>query len=128
MARTLLAIPVYNEAKNVERVLGRVLEYVPDVLVIDDGSSDATPSLLAQFPVEVIRHAHNRGYGRSLMDAFRWAAVDRFDWRAASSSRSPSTAPDWRSSKLGLRLQRRLKKPSTTRKNTTLRRNLPGEW
>lgn len=80
MARTLLAIPVYNEEKYVERVLGRVLEYVPDVLVIDDGSKDATPSLLAQFPVEVIRHAHNRGYGRSLMDAFRWAAVDRFDW------------------------------------------------
>jgi len=80
MARTLLAIPVYNEEKYVQRVLGKVLEYLPDVLVIDDGSTDATPSLLAQHPVEVIRHARNRGYGRSLMDAFRWAAVDRFDW------------------------------------------------
>ncbi|NRA56838.1 MAG: glycosyltransferase family 2 protein [Phycisphaerales bacterium] len=98
MARTLLAIPVYNEATYVERVLGRVLEYVPDVLVIDDGSSDATPSLLAQFPVEVIRHAHNRGYGRSLMDAFRWAAVDRFDWiitMDCDEQHEPASIPDF---------------------------------
>jgi len=78
--RTLLAMPVYNEERYVERVLSLVLERVGDVLVIDDGSADATPSLLARFPVEVIRHAHNRGYGRSLLDAFRWAAVDGFDW------------------------------------------------
>jgi glycosyltransferase involved in cell wall biosynthesis len=81
--RTLIAIPVYNEQKYVERVLETVLKFAPtpaEVLVIDDGSTDATPSLLARFPVEVIRHAHNRGYGRSMQDAFRWAAVDGFDW------------------------------------------------
>ncbi|MCA9287512.1 MAG: glycosyltransferase family 2 protein [Phycisphaerales bacterium] len=78
--RTLIAIPTYNEEKYVERVLDRVLGVHPEVLVIDDGSKDATPALLARFPVEVIRHAANRGYGRSLMDAFRWAAVDGFDW------------------------------------------------
>lgn len=81
--RTLIAIPVYNEQRHVERVLERVLENAPrpsSVLVIDDGSTDATPSLLARFPVEVIRHSRNRGYGRSLQDAFRWASCDRFDW------------------------------------------------
>lgn len=78
--RTLVAIPTYNEEKYVERVLARVLGVHPDVLVIDDGSKDRTPALLAQFPVEVIRHSANRGYGRSLMDAFRWAAVDGFEW------------------------------------------------
>jgi glycosyltransferase involved in cell wall biosynthesis len=81
--RTLIAIPVYNEAKHVERVLELVLQHAPppgEVLVIDDGSTDATPSLLARFPVEVIRHAQNRGYGRSMQDAFRWAAVDGCDW------------------------------------------------
>ncbi len=98
MTRTLLAIPVYNEEKYVERVLGRVSEYLPDVLVIDDGSADATPSLLAKFPVEVIRHAHNRGYGRSLMDAFRWAAVDRFDWiitMDCDEQHEPASIPDF---------------------------------
>lgn len=76
----LVAIPVYNEEAYVERVLERVLRHASRVLVIDDGSTDGTPCMLPRFPVEVIRHARNRGYGRSLQDAFRWAAVDRFDW------------------------------------------------
>ncbi len=81
--RVLIAIPVYNEQKHVQAVLDRVLEHTPDpgtILVIDDGSRDTTPALLAHYPVEVIRHARNRGYGRSMQDAFRWAAVDGFDW------------------------------------------------
>ncbi|MEL6499025.1 MAG: glycosyltransferase family 2 protein [Planctomycetota bacterium] len=79
--RTLVAVPVYNEQKHVARVLERLREHhADDVLVIDDGSTDATPQLLATFPVEVIRHSTNRGYGRSMQDAFRWAAVDGFDW------------------------------------------------
>jgi glycosyltransferase involved in cell wall biosynthesis len=81
--RTLIAIPVYNEQRYVLRVLDLVLQHAPppkQVLVIDDGSTDATPTLLAQHPVEVIRHSRNRGYGRSMQDAFRWAAVDGFDW------------------------------------------------
>ncbi len=78
--RVLVAIPVYNEQEYVMRVLGRVLEFASDVLVIDDGSTDGTPCLLPRHPVEVIRHAQNRGYGRSLQDAFRWAVVDDYDW------------------------------------------------
>ncbi len=78
--RTLLAIPVYNEEKYVERVLSLVRAYASDILVIDDGSTDRTPSLLAQQPVAVIRHARNRGYGRSMQHAFRWASIDHFDW------------------------------------------------
>jgi len=78
--RILVAIPVYNEQKYVTRVLKRVLDYADNVLVIDDGSTDGTPCLLPKHPVEVIRHANNRGYGRSLLDAFRWARVDDYDW------------------------------------------------
>jgi glycosyltransferase involved in cell wall biosynthesis len=78
--RTLIAIPVYNEERYVEGVLRRVLAQGQDVLMIDDGSTDSTPCLLPRFPVEVIRHAKNRGYGRSLFDALRWAAVDGYDW------------------------------------------------
>lgn len=78
--RFLVAIPVYNEERYIPRVLSKVLQYAPDVLVIDDGSTDRTPSLLAQHRVEVIRHAENRGYGRSLRDAFAYAALGKFDW------------------------------------------------
>ena len=30
--------------------------------------------------MEVVRHSRNRGYGRSLKDAFRWAACYEYDW------------------------------------------------
>lgn len=78
--RTLVAIPVYNEERYVARVVTSVLEYADDVLVIDDGSTDRTPALLAGLPVHVIRHSGNQGYGRSLIDAFAYAAGRGYDW------------------------------------------------
>jgi glycosyltransferase involved in cell wall biosynthesis len=78
--RILVAIPVYNEEQYIDRVLPRVLEHTDEVLVVDDGSSDSTPSLLAKHRVEVIRHRVNRGYGRSLRDAFLWAETFGYDW------------------------------------------------
>lgn len=78
--RILLAIPVYNEERYVDRVLAEVRRYVSEILVVDDGSTDRTPTLLAGHPVEVIRHSRNRGYGRSMLDMLRWAQVDGHDW------------------------------------------------
>ncbi|MBL4700066.1 MAG: glycosyltransferase family 2 protein [Phycisphaeraceae bacterium] len=78
--RILIAIPVYNEERYVTKVLAEVRHYSSDILVIDDGSTDQTPMLLAQQPVDVIRHATNRGYGQSMVDAFRWACCYKFDW------------------------------------------------
>jgi glycosyltransferase involved in cell wall biosynthesis len=78
--RTLVAIPVFNEQKHVRQVLERVLMHNPDVLVIDDGSTDETPRILPDYPIEMIRHAKNRGYGSSLRDAFRFAIHEKFDW------------------------------------------------
>lgn len=70
--RLLTAIPVYNEAAHLEPILQEVLRHAPgDVLVIDDGSTDDTASLLQRFgAVEVVRHLTNRGYGAGLRTAF----------------------------------------------------------
>jgi dolichol-phosphate mannosyltransferase len=83
--KTLIAIPVYNEEKYVVKVLTEVLKYAPSgpdggVVVIDDGSTDGTSFLLEKLPVDVIRHCRNRGYGRSLQDAFYWAGEENYDW------------------------------------------------
>lgn len=77
--RILVAIPVFNEQQHVTRVLNEVRSYASDILVVDDASTDQTPNLLARQPVDVIRHAVNRGYGRSIRDAFRWADCYNFD-------------------------------------------------
>ncbi len=79
--RFLVAIPVYNEGKSLIRILREVRQYADDILVVDDGSTDETPALLAaEEGVSVIRHIDNRGYGQSLIDAYRYAAVNYFDW------------------------------------------------
>lgn len=79
--RALVAIPVYNEERYLPRVLDAVVRRVPDVLVINDGSTDGTARLLRRFPtVRVIQHLENRGYGQSLIDAFGYAGRCGFDW------------------------------------------------
>jgi glycosyltransferase involved in cell wall biosynthesis len=80
--RLLIVIPIYNEQKYVSGVLDKIRRFHRgDILVIDDGSSDQTPTILAQRPdIKVIRHEKNRGYGRSLIDAFAYADVNDYDW------------------------------------------------
>lgn len=76
----LLGIPVYNEQEYVTGVLEEVRRYADDILVVDDGSTDRTPALLAEQPVEVIRNTRNRGYGRSMQCMLCRAAQDGYDW------------------------------------------------
>jgi dolichol-phosphate mannosyltransferase len=79
--RLLIAIPVFNEQKYLGRVLDKVRQFHPDILVVDDGSSDDTPKILAsRDDIQVIRHPTNLGYGRSLIDAFDYARRHGYDW------------------------------------------------
>ena len=82
--RTLIAIPVFNEESTVCGVVSRVREHAGDVLLIDDGSTNGTVEAIGRLAdadgVHVIRHEGNLGYGRSLEDAFGWAASRGYDW------------------------------------------------
>jgi glycosyltransferase involved in cell wall biosynthesis len=79
--RVLIAIPIHNELKYVNPVLDKVLGYHGDVLAIDDGSTDGTADLLRERrDIQVIRHPVNRGYGQSLIDAFKHADARGYDW------------------------------------------------
>ena len=79
--RLLIAIPVHNEQKYVDAVLDKVRTFHDDVLVVDDGSTDDTPNILARrTDVATIRHPVNRGYGQSLIDAFAYAERKGYDW------------------------------------------------
>ncbi len=99
LPKFLTALPVYNEARHVCRVLDEVVRYADDVLVVDDGSSDGTAELLAaRRDVTVIRHAENRGYGAGAQDGVRVrysarlssAGDDRLRWSARAAAHSPT--------------------------------------
>lgn len=78
--RLLTALPVYNEERHLDRVLDQVAQHADDVLVVDDGSSDGSATLLARrSDVSVVTHEENRGYGAALRTAFCFARRQRYD-------------------------------------------------
>ncbi len=82
MRRTLVVIPLFNEAATLTRVLDEVRRSAPaaDMLVLDDGSTDQSPAILRGYPeIAVITHAHNQGYGQSLIDGFAYAIARGYD-------------------------------------------------
>lgn len=65
-------MPAYNEAPQVGGVITTMPEYVDDIVVVDDCSSDGTSeaALAPNDPrVTLIRHDPNQGLGASLIDA-----------------------------------------------------------
>jgi len=78
--RFLTAVPVYNEERYLEGVLQEVRRYSPNILVVNDGSTDRTAELLAkQEGLQVITHPHNRGYGAALISAFACALQQGYE-------------------------------------------------
>jgi dolichol-phosphate mannosyltransferase len=78
--KLLTAIPVYNEEKYLERVLAEVRRHVDDILVVNDGSTDRTPELLAQQPdLHRITHRTNLGYGGAILSAMAYAVAHDYD-------------------------------------------------
>ncbi len=78
--RFAIVIPAYNHGTKVRGVVEKCLQLKVPVIVVDDGSTDATPSVLASLSgVTVIRHQENQGKGASLLAGFA-AALRSADW------------------------------------------------
>jgi hypothetical protein len=79
--RVLVIIPAHNEQESLPRTLGEVRAAAPEagVLVVDDGSRDATASVARRHGVPVLRHPVNLGVGGALQTGFRWALEHGYD-------------------------------------------------
>jgi dolichol-phosphate mannosyltransferase len=84
--RTLVVLPTYNEAENIEDVLGLIRRAVPDasILVVDDNSPDGTADIAdgagaALGSIEVLRRAGKAGLGSAYRAGFRHGMAQGFD-------------------------------------------------
>ena len=65
-------IPAYCEEKHVGEVVARTLQQVDNVLVVDDGSNDATSANARAAGGTVVTHERNRGKGEAIMTGLRY--------------------------------------------------------
>jgi glycosyltransferase involved in cell wall biosynthesis len=79
--KTLVAIPAYNEELSLGSVLTSLKEHHPleHVVVVDDGSVDATAQIARDAGVRVLRHAINLGVGAAIGTAFKYAAANGYE-------------------------------------------------
>jgi dolichol-phosphate mannosyltransferase len=84
--RTLVVLPTFNEAENIEEVLRRLRAAVPEcsVLVVDDGSPDGTAEIAEKLdgevgPVAVMRRPSKSGLGSAYRAGFRRGIHEGFE-------------------------------------------------
>lgn len=81
MASSLVIIPTYNEAENIEKLVRNIFaqQRAFDVLVVDDNSPDKTAALVKSLQQEFIGQLHllerpdKNGLGTAYIAGFKWA-------------------------------------------------------
>ena len=101
--RPLVVIPTYNESENIERMLRRIRECLPQagVLVVDDGSPDGTAELVQKVATELpdvhlLARTAKSGLGSAYRAGFAWGlerGYDAFVEIDADFSHDPAALP-----------------------------------
>jgi glycosyltransferase involved in cell wall biosynthesis len=64
--KVIAGLPAFNEAKYIGTLVLGARQYVDQVIVVDDGSSDNTASIARLAGAEVVQHPKNMGYGAAI--------------------------------------------------------------
>lgn len=89
-------IPTYNNARTVADIVRRTVTVCPDVIVVNDGSTDDTLEELKSVNCEVISYSRNRGKGYALRRGLEAARTAGFDYAVTIDSdgqHSPEEIP-----------------------------------
>lgn len=105
MPKTLVVIPTYDEAENVERLVSDILSIGPTihVLVVDDNSPDGTAEIVERLRakdsrIHLRRRAAKAGLGTAYVAGFKFALEHDYDFvmqMDADFSHSPNEIPNF---------------------------------
>jgi glycosyltransferase involved in cell wall biosynthesis len=79
--RRIAVVPAFNEQQNVGRVIEEIRAFDPglDIVVVDDGSVDATAAVAREHRAIVLRLPFNLGIGGAVQTGFRYACDHGYD-------------------------------------------------
>lgn len=73
LERIWIVIPAFNEECQLARVLSGICRIYPNVVVVEDGSTDRTIDAVTRYPVAILRHSKNLGQGAALRTGIEFA-------------------------------------------------------
>jgi len=78
----VVIIPAFNEGGHVHEIVAAVRDHVPgaEVVVVDDGSTDATRARAGEAGAVVLSHPFNLGYGAALQTGYKYALARGADY------------------------------------------------
>ena len=80
----LIVIPVYNEEKNIPKVLEQLrvpkITSIADILVVDDASTDLSGRIAQDMHYLVLKHPHRLGYGSALQLGYKYAVRNGYQY------------------------------------------------
>jgi glycosyltransferase involved in cell wall biosynthesis len=93
--KVCVLIPTYNNGQTLSHVIESVLRFTNNVIVVNDGSTDATEQILQRFPsVAKVSYVKNQGKGYALRQGFSKAIELGFDYAISIDSDGQHYADD----------------------------------
>jgi glycosyltransferase involved in cell wall biosynthesis len=78
--RVLIVLPAYNAAKTIEKTYKAIpMDYVDDVLLVDDKSRDETVRIAKELGIHTISHIENKGYGGNQKTCYKYGLETKAD-------------------------------------------------
>jgi glycosyltransferase involved in cell wall biosynthesis len=79
--KILVVVPAFNEEQTIREVIRNIRSHLPgaDILIVDDGSNDATGTIAREEKVLLLEHPYNMGIGATMQTGFHYAVQKGYD-------------------------------------------------